>query len=70
METDARYIRPCGVDFILGDSSKAREKLGWKPEVTFDALVRMMVDHDLDQARREQTLIDAGHTVVLNGVAR
>ena len=44
-----------------GDASKARRGLGWKPRVTFAELVRMMVDHDLELARQEKTLRDAGH---------
>ena len=43
---DERYLRPAEVDALLGDASKAREKLGWKPTVTFKELVRIMVDAD------------------------
>ena len=69
VETDPRYFRPAEVDFLLGDSSKARLKLNWKPRVTFEALVRMMVEHDLDLARQEQTLAAAGHKVVQWGLS-
>jgi GDPmannose 4,6-dehydratase len=69
VETDPRYFRPTEVDFLLGDSSKARVKLNWKPRVTFEQLVRMMVEHDLDLARQEQTLAAAGHKVVQRGAA-
>lgn len=68
VEIDPRYFRPTEVDFLLGDASKAREKLGWKPTVTFKELVRRMVDHDLELAKRERTLIDAGHAISLPGV--
>ncbi len=61
VETDARYFRPAEVDHLLGDPSKAREKLGWSPTVDFDALVTMMVDHDLELAKQEKTLREAGH---------
>ena len=44
---DSKFFRPAEVDLLIGDSSKAREKLGWKPEVDFPSLVRMMVQHDL-----------------------
>jgi GDPmannose 4,6-dehydratase len=64
VEKDSRYFRPTEVDFLLGDASKAREQLGWKPTVSFEQLVRMMVAHDFELARQEQTLSDAGHTVV------
>jgi GDPmannose 4,6-dehydratase len=43
---DERYFRPAEVDFLLGDASRAREKLGWEPTVTFSELVRIMVDAD------------------------
>jgi GDPmannose 4,6-dehydratase len=45
--TDPRFFRPAEVDLLLGDASKARDVLGWKPEVDFRSLVRMMVDADL-----------------------
>ena len=69
VETDPRYFRPTEVDFLLGDPSKARAKLGWKPEVTFEQLVRRMVEHDLDLARQEQMLAAAGHKVVQRGLS-
>ena len=46
VEIDQRYFRPAEVDYLLGDPSKAREKLGWEPTVTFSELVRIMVDAD------------------------
>jgi len=58
---DPRYLRPAEVELLLGDSAKARSKLGWEPTTPFDELVRMMVDHDTELARREKTLRDAGH---------
>ncbi|MBZ5604137.1 MAG: GDP-mannose 4,6-dehydratase [Acidobacteriia bacterium] len=63
VETDRRYFRPTEVDFLLGDASKARRQLGWEPRVSFDDLVRMMVEHDLELASQERTLAEAGHTV-------
>ncbi len=54
VEFDPRYTRPSEVDVLLGDSARAREVLGWKPEVDFPGLVRMMVEHDLELARREK----------------
>ena len=47
VEIDPRYYRPTEVDVLLGDASKARQKLGWRPRVKFRDLVRMMVDADL-----------------------
>ena len=63
VKIDPRYFRPAEVDILLGDSSKARRKLRWQPKVGFDQLVNMMVDADLEFARREQTLVAAGHAV-------
>jgi GDPmannose 4,6-dehydratase len=66
---DPRYLRPTEVDHLLGDPSKARRELGWEPKVTFRELAKMMVDHDMELARREKTLADAGHTVSSRGRA-
>jgi len=46
---DPKFVRPSEVDLLLGDSAKARKKLGWKPEIGFENLVRMMVDADLEK---------------------
>ncbi len=45
---DPRFFRPAEVDLLVGDASKAKEKLGWEPQVSFEELVTMMVEHDLD----------------------
>ena len=63
---DQRYFRPTEVDVLLGDSTKARRKLGWEPKVTFDQLIDMMIEADLEQAKRERTLLDAGYKNVKN----
>eukprot|EP00475_Leptophrys_vorax_P006038 TRINITY_DN13674_c0_g1_i3.p3 TRINITY_DN13674_c0_g1~~TRINITY_DN13674_c0_g1_i3.p3 ORF type:complete len:110 (+),score=20.44 TRINITY_DN13674_c0_g1_i3:1086-1415(+) len=60
VEIDPRYFRPSEVDNLRGSSAKAREVLGWKPEVSFKQLVAMMVDSDLDKAKREKVLVDNG----------
>ena len=44
---DPKFLRPAEVDLLIGDASKAKEKLGWEPEVSFPQLVKMMVEHDL-----------------------
>jgi GDPmannose 4,6-dehydratase len=54
VEFDPKYTRPSEVDVLLGDPTKARELLGWRPEVDFKGLVKMMVEHDLELARREK----------------
>jgi GDPmannose 4,6-dehydratase len=63
VEIDPRYLRPAEVDDLRGDASKARRVLGWEPEVSYDDLIREMVDHDRELARREKTLRTAGHAV-------
>jgi len=50
---DKRYFRPTEVDLLLGDPGKARRKLGWKPRVKFQELVRMMVDADMAAVEKE-----------------
>ncbi|CAL5345983.1 unnamed protein product [Camellia sinensis] len=57
---DKRYFRPTEVDNLKGDASKAKEVLGWKPKVGFQMLVKMMVDEDIELAKREKVLVDAG----------
>jgi GDPmannose 4,6-dehydratase len=69
VETDPRYLRPTEVDALCGDASKARKRLGWKPKVTFKELVSLMVDYDLELARQERTLAEAGHKVVTRGLS-
>jgi GDPmannose 4,6-dehydratase len=53
VEIDEKLIRPAEVDYLRGDSSKAREKLGWEPEVGFRELIEMMVEADLEILRRQ-----------------
>jgi GDPmannose 4,6-dehydratase len=69
VEIDPRYFRPTEVDMLCGDASRARAELGWRPQVGFDELVKMMVEHDLELARQERTLAKAGHKVVTRGVS-
>jgi GDPmannose 4,6-dehydratase len=57
---DKLYFRPTEVDVLLGDSTKAKKILGWQPKVTFDKLVDMMIAADLELAKKEKTLVDAG----------
>jgi GDPmannose 4,6-dehydratase len=63
VEVDPRYFRPAEVEQLLGDSTKARQQLGWAPRVNVETLATMMVEHDLELARREKTLRDAGHSM-------
>ncbi len=63
IDFDQKYLRPAEVDLLLGDASKARAVLGWSPSVSVKQLAAMMVEHDLELARREQTLIRGGHDI-------
>lgn len=60
VEIDERYFRPTEVDYLRGDATRIRS-LGWAPKVSFEELVGMMVDSDLERAQQEQTLIRAGY---------
>lgn len=63
VRVDPRYFRPAEVETLLGDPSKAREKLGWVPEITVDEMCAEMVASDLDEARRHALLKAHGHSV-------
>lgn len=63
---DPRYLRPAEVDSLLGDPTKAREKLGWVPKVSFAELVREMVAADLATARRDALVESAGFRSIAN----
>jgi GDPmannose 4,6-dehydratase len=60
---DRRYFRPAEVDTLLGDATKARDKLGWTPETSFTELVAEMVREDLRAAERDTLVRRHGHTV-------
>ena len=62
VEIDSKYFRPTEVDVLLGDSTKAQKALGWKPKVTFEKLVEMMIATDMEMANKEKTLLDAGYS--------
>jgi len=70
VEVDPRYFRPTEVEELRGNAGKAEEKLGWRPRIGFQDLVRMMVEHDLELARQEKALLDAGHSIGLRGLIR
>jgi GDPmannose 4,6-dehydratase len=52
--TDPRFMRPAEVDLLVGDATKAGERLGWKPEVSFADMVAAMVESDLELVARQQ----------------
>ncbi|WP_263641080.1 GDP-mannose 4,6-dehydratase [Methanobrevibacter arboriphilus] len=57
VEVDPAYFRPTEVDLLLGDPSKARKKLGWKPKISFNELVREMVQSDLKMVKNDKSLL-------------
>jgi len=66
VDVDPKYFRPAEVDLLLGDSSKARKILGWKPKYDLQALCHEMVLSDLELAKREKLLHDNGFNVTIS----
>jgi GDPmannose 4,6-dehydratase len=60
---DPRYFRPAEVETLLGDATKAREKLGWTPEITLDGMIDEMMASDIDAAKRHALLKRHGFSV-------
>ena len=58
VKTNEKFLRPNEVDHLLGDSSKAKKDLNWNPEVSFEELVKMMVESDIEIANREKILLE------------
>jgi GDPmannose 4,6-dehydratase len=65
VQIDPRYYRPTEVETLLGDPTKAKEKLRWVPEVTLDEMIVEMVTHDLDQAKQLALLSKHGFSVAV-----
>ncbi len=65
VKVDTRYFRPAEVETLLGDPSKAKEKLGWVPEITVEEMCAEMVKHDLDKAKQHVLLKKHGFDVAL-----
>jgi GDPmannose 4,6-dehydratase len=63
VKIDPRYFRPTEVDLLIGDPTKAQEKLGWKPKYSLKEMIVEMVAADLEAFRREKTLMDSGFSV-------
>ena len=57
VETSERYLRPNEVNYLLGDPSKAKKKLGWQSTTSFSDLVKMMVESDIELAKQEEILM-------------
>jgi len=65
VRTDPRYFRPAEVETLLGDPSKAKEKLGWVPEITVEEMCKEMVEYDLNKAKQHAILKKHGYDVAL-----
>jgi GDPmannose 4,6-dehydratase len=65
VQIDPRYYRPTEVETLLGDPTKAKEKLGWTPEITLDQMIKEMVSNDLDQAKQHALLKKHGYSVAV-----
>jgi len=63
VQVDPRYFRPAEVETLLGDPSKAKEKLGWTPEITVQEMCAEMVAEDLKVAQRHALLKEHGHDI-------
>jgi GDPmannose 4,6-dehydratase len=66
VRVDPRYFRPAEVETLLGDPSKAKEKLGWVPQITVEKMCAEMVQHDLDKAKQHALLKAHGHKVAVS----
>ncbi len=64
VRVDPRYFRPTEVETLLGDPTKAKEKLGWQPKTSFQQLVAEMMRYDLDEARRDELCKSEGFTIL------
>ena len=64
LSIDERYFRPSEVDLLIGDASKAKEKLGWKPKYDLHMLVKEMMLADIELFRKDKYLKEGGHNVL------
>ena len=64
VKVDPRYYRPTEVELLIGDATKAKEKLGWTPEYTLDKLAEEMVQSDLELFKREVLLKQSGYKIM------
>ncbi len=63
IKVDPRYFRPTEVDFLLGDSKKARSKLGWSPKINLEELIKEMIENDKEEAKKERILKNSGFNI-------
>jgi len=60
VETSDKYQRPNEVNYLTGDYSKAEKNLGWSPKTSLKELIKLMVEHDIEKAKKEKILFDKG----------
>ena len=60
LSIDEKYFRPTEVDLLVGDSSKAKEKLGWEPEISLEELVKEMMSSDIELFKKEKYIEEGG----------
>ena len=66
VRVDPRYFRPAEVETLLGDPSKAKQKLGWEPQITVEEMCAEMVQNDLNKAKQHALLKSHGHDVAIS----
>jgi GDPmannose 4,6-dehydratase len=64
IKIDPKYFRPTEVDLLIGDPSKAKQKMGWEPEYDLAALVKEMMESDLKLFEKDKYLLDGGHDIL------
>jgi GDPmannose 4,6-dehydratase len=67
VEVDSRYFRPAEVELLIGDYSKAKQKLGWEPKYTVQELCKEMVAADIELFKRDKLLSEHGHSILNQG---
>ena len=63
VRVDPNYFRPTEVDELLGDASKARQKLNWEPTISLEEMISEMINNDLEEAKKESLLRNKGFTI-------
>jgi GDPmannose 4,6-dehydratase len=66
VEIDPRYLRPTEVDTLLGDATKAKQKLGWQPKISFEEMIAEMAQADLKEAQKDKYVLDKGYHIFDN----
>ena len=66
VQVDKRYFRPTEVELLIGDPTKAKQKLGWVPQYDLQGLVKEMMQSDVEGSRRDEYLREGGHTILKN----